>query len=483
MKVLHRNIFARLAKLPGLAAGLLALAAVSGHAQAVLPTTVPVVTLLHSFNPALTLAATTPTVNRFLLFPYTYNEVQVAGPLARIIVADPTSPLATNIFRAALADIATGTPAATAAGTPNFSITNVPRALDSLSANQYTMLRFVEFKGTENFFNNIDAHLAAIRLGTQGFSTTTYTQPAPTTGYTKEGKEAKAPVAPPPPAAEPKFSVWVNGIGNIGTLDTGGGAGIDHTADDFDFYGGGVIGGFDYKICPKVAIGLAAGYEYTHISPKEVLGSAHTQQVNGEFYATYGGPVGLYVNGIVGGGYSWNDVHREVFGTQAFSSPQAADFNTHGELGYQIRISDNLGITPFGQLSYDHLWNSGADEKGSIANLDIHHGTADSFRSVVGGKLILLCNLFGLRLTNTLWAGWEHEFLKPYYSVNASFQGFETLGTFETRGARFGHESFTGGAGVSFDLITNVSVTFNYDVQANDSFMDHFFNLGLGYRF
>jgi len=472
MKVLRRNIFARLAKPPGLAAGLLALASVTGFAQI----------------PFLTVTTATPVINRFLAYPYSYNELQVATPLAGVVTLAPASPLAADIRAAILADVATGTPAALAAGTPNFSIVNFPRALDALSANQYTMLRFVEIKSTENFFNNIDAHLAEIRLGTQGFSTaaTTYTQPAPTTGYSKEGKgeEGKQPVtAPPPPPAEPKFSVWVTGIGNIGTLDTGGGAGIDRTAADFDFYGGGVIGGIDYKVVPKFAIGLAAGYEYTHISPKEVFGSAHTQQVNGELYATYGGPVGFYVNGIAGGGYSWNDVHRDVFGTQAFSAPQAADVNTHGEAGYQIRLSDNLAITPFGQISYDHLWNSGAAEQGSVANLDVHHGTADSLRSVAGGKLVFLFNFLGLRLTNTIWGGWEHEFLKPYYSVNASFRGFEGLGSFETRSARFGHESFTGGVGASFGLITNVSVNFNYDVQANDSFTDHFFNLGLIYKF
>jgi uncharacterized protein with beta-barrel porin domain len=473
MKVLHQNIFARLANPPGLAAGLLALATVAGFAQ----------------TPFLTVTTTTPTIDRFLAFPYSYNESQVLTRLPGVVTLSPASPLAADIRATILADIATGSPAAAAAGTPNFSIVNFPRALDSLSANQYTMLRFVEFRNTENFFNNIDAHLAAIRLGTQGFSTTGYTQPAPATGYASEGKgvssgkETKEVAAPPAPPAEPKFSVWVTGNGNLGTLDTGGGAGIDRTAADFDFYGGGVLGGIDYKVLPKLAIGLAAGYEYTHITPKEVLGSAHTQQVNGELYATYGGPVGLYVNGIVGGGYSWNDVHREVFGTQAFSAPQAAEFNTHGELGYQIRISDNLAITPFGQVSYDHLWNSGATEKGSIANLDIRHGTADSLRSVAGGKLVFLFNLIGLRLTNTIWGGWQHEFLKPYDSVNATFAGFGGLGAFETRSARFGHESFTGGAGVSFDLITNVSVNFNYNVQANDSFMDHFFNLGLGYRF
>lgn len=473
MKVLHRNIFARLANPLGLAAGLLALATVAGSAQTAF----------------LTVPTNNATITRFLGYPYSYNEVQVATRLAGVVTLVPTSPLATDIRAAILSDIATGSPAATLAGTPNFSIVNFPRALDSLSANQYTMLRFVEFRNTENFFNTIDAHLAAIRLGTQGFATTSYTRPAPASYPSEgkgvsEGKEAKAPVTAPPPApSQPRFSVWVTGNGNLGTLDTGGGAGIDRTAADFDFYGGGVLGGIDYKVLPKLAIGLAAGYEYTHISPKEVLGSAHTQQVDGELYATYGGPVGLYVNGIVGGGYSWNDVHREVFGSQAFSSPQAAEFNTHGELGYQIRINDNLGITPFGQVSYDHLWNSGATEKGSIANLDVRHGTADSLRSVVGGKLIFLCNFLGLRLTNTLWAGWEHEFLKPYYSVNATFAGFGGVGAFETRGARFGHESVTGGAGVSFDLITNVSVNFNYDVQANDSYMDHFFNLGVGYKF
>jgi hypothetical protein len=221
MKVLRRHIFARLANPPGLAAGLLALATVTGFAQATF----------------LTVPTTTAAFNRFSVYPYSYNELQVLRPLSGVVALAPASPLAVDIRSAVLADIATGSPALLAAGTPNFAITSLPRALDSLSANQYTMLRFVEIKATEDFFNSIDAHLAEIRLGTQGFATTTtttYTQPAPTTGYGKEGegKEAKAPVAPAPPPPEPKFSVWVTGIGNIGTLDTGRGAGIDRTQFD-----------------------------------------------------------------------------------------------------------------------------------------------------------------------------------------------------------------------------------------------------------
>src|SRR5690348_14489701 len=80
-----------------------------------------------------------------------------------------------------------------------------------------------------------------------------------------------------------------------------------------------------------------------------------------------------------------------------------------------------MGITPFGQVLYDHLWNSGAAEKGSVANLSIRHGTADTLLSVAGAKFIWVCHLGGIRLTNTVWGGWRHEFLTPYYSVNATF--------------------------------------------------------------
>ena len=109
---------------------------------------------------------------------------------------------------------------------------------------------------------------------------------------------------------------------------------------------------------------------------------------------TYGGPVGLYVNGIIGG-YSWNDVHRQILGTQAFRASQAAEFNTQGEAGYQIKINEHLGLTLFGQVFYDHLWYSGATEKGSVANLDVRHGTADSLLSVAAVRHASAANAGG----------------------------------------------------------------------------------------
>ncbi len=499
MKIPQMRLPGRLCGVSSLVAGTLALSVASGVAQTsdasgtttglgaltLLPgglNTIVDSGLLATYFPGVSEATllADPTVQRFLNYPYTYNEAQVAGRLVGVLAANRNPALLAALDNVVATDVRNG------------RVSALPSALDTLAANQYTILPYVTFANTENFFRNIDAHLASVRLGVQGLGTASYTPPtssawgpATLSGGEADGKADKNPVVPPPPPSEPRFSIWAVGNGNLGTLDsdTNTGNRNDLNGVGFDFYGGGGIAGIDYKLLPNLAIGLAGAYEYTHIDPKTVTGSAHTQQVDGEFYLTYGGPTGLYLNGIVGGGYQWDDVHRNLLGTTAFSSPQAAEFNTHGELGWQLKVNEHLALTPFGQVLYDQLWQSGAAEKGSIANLNVRHGTDDTLLSVVGGKVLFVFNLGQIRLTNTVWGGWRHEFLRPYYSVDATFRGYDNLGAFETRGARFGHESFTGGVGVDAALTRAVSVTFNYDVQANDSFQNHYFNLGLDYRF
>src|SRR5262249_19421768 len=146
--------------------------------------------------------------------------------------------------------------------------------------------------------------------------------PEPTiTGTSKDGKEIKNPVAPPPPPSEPKWGTFAYLNGRFGSLQS------DGNGFGFDYQAGGVVVGVDYKITDKVAIGIAGGYEYANLDPKFVGGNGSANAGYGAVYTTYGGPTGLYAEATGGVGYTSYAIQRDVLGTSAHGYPDAWDAN------------------------------------------------------------------------------------------------------------------------------------------------------------
>jgi outer membrane autotransporter protein len=114
--------------------------------------------------------------------------------------------------------------------------------------------------------------------------------------------------------------------------------------------------------------------------------------------------------------------------------------------------------------------------------LDVKHGSADSLQTVVGGKLVATFNLGPVRLNNEIWAGYRHEYLQTQYAVASSFLD-GGVNTFSTRSPRFHPDSIVGGVGTNAEITRSWSVSFNYNVEANDTYYGHEFLLGLKYKF
>ena len=162
--------------------------------------------------------------------------------------------------------------------------------------------------------------------------------------------------------------------------------------------------------------------------------------------------------------------------------PSGWDASVGGTLGYMIKLTNNVGFAPFGQIFYDNLWRSGASETGSVASLNVSRGSAETLDTIVGGKLVGSFYLGPVRLTNVLWAGYRHDYLENIYSVSSTFLD-GGLGSFTTRGPRFSPDSVVAGVGVNADVTRNIFVSFNYNAEANSDFIGNLFTLGLKYKF
>src|SRR5262249_10934119 len=90
-------------------------------------------------------------------------------------------------------------------------------ALDQLAPNLYTDLPFLTFDNTWTVYSSLEQRMQELRFG----AITPQPQPEPTiTGTSKDGKEIKNPVAPPPPPSEPKWGTFAYLNGKFGSLQS-----------------------------------------------------------------------------------------------------------------------------------------------------------------------------------------------------------------------------------------------------------------------
>jgi outer membrane autotransporter protein len=428
-----------------------------------------------------------PPITFFESFAASHNQAQVAISLDRILDQEIA------IGQTTLVTTPTVTLTAPTGSLPLFVLTQlvnelgpnvlnpalfdpaIRRAFVDLAPNLYTDLPYITFDNTHTVYNSLESRMAEIRSDYIQLvvpTTPTYTSD----GKSGSGKEVKNPIMPPPATPEQKWGFFAIGNGKFGELDS------DGNGVGFKYQSGGVVVGADYKILPDLAIGIAGGYEYTNLDPTLVSGSGSANSGYGALFATYGRATGLYAEAIGAVGYTAYDVQRDVLGTSAHGYPDGWDASVGGTLGYLFKVTDNIGIAPFGKIFYDHLWRSGTSETGSIASLDVKHGSADSLQTTVGGKIVIVFNLGGIRLNNEIWAGYRHEYLQTQYAVASSFLD-GGVNTFSTRGPRFSPDSIVGGVGTNAEITRNWSVSFNYNVEANDTYYGHEFLLGLKYKF
>jgi len=156
----------------------------------------------------------------------------------------------------------------------------------------------------------------------------------------------------------------------------------------------------------------------------------------------------------------------------ATGNTDGIEVNTNGALGWEgelagFRLSAEAGIR-YTYLEIDDFTESGAFPFGMRYNQQ----DGESLQSTLGLRLSREINVGNQTLIPELRAGWRHEFLDQDVTTTGRFTG--GLGTpISTFTPGTGRDIADLGAGLTWLIRENVSLTLNYDAQLADDFVSH----------
>jgi outer membrane autotransporter protein len=215
-------------------------------------------------------------------------------------------------------------------------------------------------------------------------------------------------------APENRWGVWVTGFGDFVNVDG------DGNSQGYNFTTGGVSVGLDYRITDQLAIGAFGDYSHTWTSLNPA-GHIDVDSGRGGVYATWSSH-GIYLNGAIYGGHNSYDSGRDGLGGLANGSTEGSEWSTFIGGGYDFHVGQ-LTAGPIASLQYTDLGIDSFDEKGSLAPLDIHSGSAESLRSDVGFRTFYQWQIGKMVVEPSIKAAWEHEYKYSALPVTAGFAG------------------------------------------------------------
>jgi fibronectin-binding autotransporter adhesin len=336
---------------------------------------------------------------------------------------------------------------------------NLPDDLQKISPDGLTAFYEISFSNANIQKLNLESRLDDIHNGSNGFSSNMKVNGATLNFEDRadaDGKSSKAVVEPIlQPGPENRWGVWVTGFGDFVNVDG------DGNAQGYNFTTGGVSLGLDYRIADQLAIGVMGEYSHTwtDLNPG---GHIDVDSGRGGVYATWFSH-GIYINGAIYGGHNNYDSGRAGLGGLANGSTEGSEWSTFIGGGYDFHIAQ-LTVGPIASLQYTDVGIDSFDEKGSLAPLAIHSGSAESLRSDVGFRAFYQWQIGKLVVEPSLKAAWEHEYKYSALPITAGFAGIPgPSATFF--GPSEGHDSAVVSAGVSVQVTPAITTYVNYDGQ------------------
>jgi|GEM_PF-1863846 uncharacterized protein with beta-barrel porin domain len=354
------------------------------------------------------------------------------------------------------------------------SASEVQAALDSLSGALHGTLGMLDVQQQNAFNHSIAQRTGRMSAGggSGGFASSLKPVQLASAGST----------LPPMKQAETNLlDIWLQGFGSFGHLDD------DDNALGGDYTISGMSGGLDYRLSPKLLVGLGVGYSQNNA---DVGGPGANGKVDAFQVGGYGGYVDgpWHLDGIVSCGFLHTDTKRQI---NVGSIHQEADGSYDGgvlalsaEGGYAFEF-DWLTVEPTIGINYAHLWQNSFSESG-IANdgnnygLNVKSVDMDSFRTALGVRLAAqFGKKDGVQFIPALRAVWEHEFADRYADVNARFVGGS--GDFTVRGVELGADSGILGAGLTVAFNKAIQGFVNFDANLNSQLNSSTISGGLSY--
>ncbi|WP_429228221.1 autotransporter domain-containing protein [Inquilinus ginsengisoli] len=335
-------------------------------------------------------------------------------------------------------------------------------AFDALSGQPYADFGTVNVQASQLFMNTVGRQMAGRRGARLG------APPSVSLAGTCEADCDADAVTPQ------HFSAWLAGIGSTGGVDG------DGNAADLSYTLGGTAFGVDYRLDPRLLVGIAGGYVGGSQSVDGFRGDGDTDALSVALYGSFTQGA-FYADALAGYANASNHLKRKVSlpgmeSGSASGDTSADQFLGQVEAGYRIGLGFPAGtsITPFGRLQIASVHQDGFTEKGrSDFNLDVESQTTTSVRSTFGADLAAGFDLGGGRpLDVGVRVGWMHEFADTDRPITAAFAGASGP-EFTVSGAEAARDSAVIGVSAATEIADNTFLSVGYDGEVGGSTDNH----------
>jgi len=282
---------------------------------------------------------------------------------------------------------------------------------------------------------------------------------------------------------ERPWNVYFGPTGDVGRVLT------KKESTGFKYDSIGALAGFDYAFS-KIGVGLLVDYDHIDGRGAHSWGKFDIDEAHASVYATYVREAErqLAFNLIVGGGYEWYSIHRNVAATAdvAKGSPQGVEFDALAGMEYTFEknefqeMPEHLKVVPLVNLQYIYLHVNRYHEHGAgTFNMNYDSQNARSLRSTLGTRIQYRWKWENVAFAPEINLAWQREYLDKSRQIGLSAAGLSSRLTMPRSGRNVAL------AGVDFlvTLFDKYGLEASYDFEWNNLYLDHFFYVGCHFKF
>ena len=352
-------------------------------------------------------------------------------------------------------------------------------AMDQIVPEEIGAMPAVALSSSSAQAGNVDSRLAEVRQGVRGHSA----RNLQLANLSNDPQDDLTMLALASQASEPwrsdswRSDTWSSDYGdqrwspnqpwNFFAAGAGTFGEVDSTKEQagYDFQTGEITFGVDRRLDPYTIAGATIGYANSQVDIDSSGGDTDVNSVKFGVYGTFHNN-GIYVNGMIGGGYHMYDTDRRIqFGTinrTASSSPDGIEFNAMLSIGFDVDFKDWV-IQPIGSVRYAAITIEDYSESGAQSlNLDVDRQTVDSFLLEVGIRASTSFQYLDYRVIPELRVSLQHEAEDQGPSGSARFA---SGGSFSFETTDLGDNGLVLGAGVT--ILLDNQTSYFIDLQSD----------------
>jgi len=360
-------------------------------------------------------------------------------------------------------------------------VTNdLPAAFTLIAPEELTAMYTAAFAGMEAQGNRFLKRASELRAGYRDLYINAYSQ------YRTDSGGAAAPPAEPP-AAGSTTDIFAKTLDNPWSIYLdGGGEFVDVSsttnAAGYNLSSGDLTVGLDRWLNKQLVVGGALSYDSSSVG---LTGSGHIDLKSylGEVYAAWFAQ-GLHIEAMAGGGLDSYDTRRQGLQGVAKGNTHGLDWNGLLGGGYDWQN----GSWSYGPQLVVQYMSASIDpftEKGSLAPLHIESQTQDSLHTQLGADLRFRHYVPPTLtfITPELSLAWQHNYLADNYALRSRLANGDG-GDFTVHGPTIGTDSVVISLGVTVQWKPSLSTYLHYTLQAGSSgYQAHSIDAGLQFNF